>query len=710
MAGRRRRLARSGQLDRVAAPVARTATDCCEAGPIRPAEARRHLAWRDQLWGKNVVRVSQISVRGFRGSATEPVRCEFPTRFSILIGANSVGKSTISDALYLSHAHRFPRLRPPTSETLGPAPRSIEVAYAFDDDTAAEGPLGRQLRYEAGYEITGEAGRWSTTLERDLGSVRAKRDQDTAGLNDRTRLLYLPAWRNPLDELARREAQILIELLRSQQQAASGHRSLKHLRIRAEQLLHTLAQDPIVESVEARVAEHLGALSQGIASQHSFVRGQVVDDRYLARVLELMLAAVPDRLGARALEVSGLGYVNLLHIAVVMAAIPDAAAQAAGPDSDEPPTGSDEAEPPSLEGGAAPTDSAAESAPEVQVAKERLDRANEVAESANDSFFSGGAIHATVLIEEPEAHLHPQLQHRLVRYLKTLTERRPELQIILTSHAPDLISAADPGDLVVLRSDSAGRHQCRPLQALPVPSAQRREVLTKARLHMNASRSAALFAERLMLVEGVTDAAVIRAFGLIWSAGSEERRAFADSLTIVPIGNRIGRWPVDLLATPGFEICSRLAIVGDTDKVPVPVPPGPTWLTEFDDATVGYFPNQPTLEPAVTEGNERHVTAALNALGMPVPGTVDAATVAAYFASKTTTTAAGAGARSKGDYALALAEVLEAAAATDPGSVAVPKHIEDAYGFLIAGIWSPGPPPAQEPHSETAAADSPAEA
>lgn len=638
--------------------------------------------------GEDVVRVSQISVRGFRGSATGLVRCEFPTRFSILIGANNVGKSTISDALYLSHSHRFPRLRPPTSETLGPSPRSIEVVYAFDDDPAEEGPLGRQLRHEAGYEITGEASRWSTTLERDLGSVRAKRDQDTVGLNDRARLLCLPAWRNPLDELARREAQILIELLRSQQQAVSGHRSLKQLRNRAEQLLHALAQDPIVESVEARVVEHLAALSQGIASQYSFVRGQVVDDRYLARVLELMLAAIPNRIEARALEVSGLGYVNLLHIAVVMAAIPDPAGPGAGPFSADTALGDGES---SSETDDDPAESSGEPAQQVRKAHERLDRADEVAESENDSFFSGGAIHATVLIEEPEAHLHPQLQHRLVRYLKSLTKRRPELQIILTSHAPDLISAADPRDLVVLRRDFAGRHQCRPLQALPVPPERRDEVLTKTRLHMNASRSAALFAERIMLVEGITDATLIRAFGLIWSAGSEERRAFADALTIVPIGNRIGRWPADLLATPDFEVCSRLALVGDTDKSPVPVPPGPTWLAEFDKTTVGFFPNQPTLEPAITQGNESLVAAALSALGMPVPATVDVAAITAYFASKTKTTAAGAGARSKGDFALALAELLEVAADTSPATVTVPQHIGDAYEFLMGGMRDPGP-------------------
>lgn len=55
----------------------------------------------------------------------------------------------------------------------------------------------------------------------------------------------------------------------------------------------------------------------------------MIDDAYLARVLELMLASMEGRENALPLDVSGLGYVNLLHIAVTLAAIPDSTAAAA---------------------------------------------------------------------------------------------------------------------------------------------------------------------------------------------------------------------------------------------------------------------------------------------------------------------------------------------------------------------------------------------
>ena len=44
----------------------------------------------------------RIAVRGFRASAVSGVLCEFPGRFSLLVGANNAGKSTVADASHRS--------------------------------------------------------------------------------------------------------------------------------------------------------------------------------------------------------------------------------------------------------------------------------------------------------------------------------------------------------------------------------------------------------------------------------------------------------------------------------------------------------------------------------------------------------------------------------------------------------------------------------
>jgi putative ATP-dependent endonuclease of OLD family len=47
-----------------------------------------------------------LSIRGFRGANDdeEPLVVGFPGRFSVLIGANGSGKTTVCDAAVLAHA------------------------------------------------------------------------------------------------------------------------------------------------------------------------------------------------------------------------------------------------------------------------------------------------------------------------------------------------------------------------------------------------------------------------------------------------------------------------------------------------------------------------------------------------------------------------------------------------------------------------------
>lgn len=260
--------------------------------------------------------VRRVTIRGFRSSATGDVVCQLPGRFALLIGSNNAGKTTVADGLYLSHPHRFPQLQRPSVAVLGPTPRDIVVEYAFDAPEV-EGTLGKSLQDQGLPPPT-----WTRELERDLGQVRARTVAPEPDGFDCLRHIHLPAHRNPLDELARREAQILVELLRAQQQLEHGHRNLVDVRNLAAVLLDKLTQADLIQSVERRIRTHLTALSVGVAAQYSFIGGQRVDDAYLGRVLELLLCSIDNRAFAQRLEISGLGYVNLLHIAVTLAAHP----------------------------------------------------------------------------------------------------------------------------------------------------------------------------------------------------------------------------------------------------------------------------------------------------------------------------------------------------------------------------------------------------
>jgi putative ATP-dependent endonuclease of OLD family len=522
--------------------------------------------------------LEQVIVHGLRAASEAPYKVEVPGRFAVVAGANAGGKSTLVDAIVLAHHDVFPFAPRPPSAVLSQAvaTRTIEVAYTLP--AADPSPLGDMLRAQ------GAAPTWTTTLTSSMGRVSASSRQDLR--NGQLPVLYLSPTRNPSVDLAGREAQLIVELLKSQGLRDRGEKSLTELRGLLGGLIGSVVNKWPVNAAEERVGTLLAELTDGVSGRVPYLGTTRIDDTFLARVFEFLIATTGTaRAESRRLETDGLGYANLLELAVILAAIPDLT-RVAPPAALTTPT--DDLAAPAADG----TDASVLSEEDRQA---QMRAAEENAALEGETFFAG-RFHAIVVLEEPEAHLHPQLQHGLVTYLKEVVRDRPEVQVLITTHSDQIVAACEPDDLVVCVRTSNGP-AARTVKNFKLNNSHRK----LARRHLDASRSASVFADRAVLVEGVTDATVLRAFARVWAGDSRIKRRFVDALTITVVGSRVGPWLYRLLVDPHHPISTRLAVLSDSDGKPAPKWVAPA--TAMSDGRLGVFLSEPTLEPSLVEHN-----------------------------------------------------------------------------------------------------------
>jgi len=113
-----------------------------------------------------------------------------------------------------------------------------------------------------------------------------------------------------------------------------------------------------------------------------------------------------------------------------------------------------------------------------------------------------------LLIEEPEAHLHPQLQTRVLQYLQDVA-RRNNIQVILTTHSPVIVAAVELDSLVVLSLASCS---CSP-SAVDLSSCGL-DGNSKFFIErwLDITKSTLFFSRGVLLVEGIAEALLVPVF------------------------------------------------------------------------------------------------------------------------------------------------------------------------------------------------------
>jgi putative ATP-dependent endonuclease of OLD family len=112
----------------------------------------------------------------------------------------------------------------------------------------------------------------------------------------------------------------------------------------------------------------------------------------------------------------------------------------------------------------------------------------------------------SILVEEPEAHLHPQLQMLLLKYFATVVADKEgsEVQVIASSHSPILASQA-PIDSVVCVQENGGQVTAVSVSAIEFDPQMKK----KLQRFLDATKAELFFARRILMVEGIAEALML---------------------------------------------------------------------------------------------------------------------------------------------------------------------------------------------------------
>ncbi len=217
----------------------------------------------------------------------------------------------------------------------------------------------------------------------------------------------------------------------------------------------------------------------------------------------------------------------------------------------------------------------------------------------NDEF-----MYTALCVEEPEAHLHPQLQKSFFNYLMEFLDNDYPFQIFMTSHSPILVSHANLESLIILENinDDITAVNWNNLNL----NEKNKKYLTK---FFDSVNSNILFSKKVILVEGSSERILLPFFAKIINLPFEK-----ESIELIETGgnNNIFHYAKLFLNDAEKEhLKKKCAILVDNDKKHFQDSCSETCIklmNEYDGDNIKVFTSEEDFEFEIINANKENIT------------------------------------------------------------------------------------------------------
>jgi putative ATP-dependent endonuclease of OLD family len=397
--------------------------------------------------------LSSVEIQNFR--SLEKLTVQLQSGLNVLVGRNNTGKTNLLQAIRHALGPSASRgegiwldrddfyKSSPTDET----ERTISITLTFCDLSEAQrahfyeivdfdlGDISKSkaiIRFDASWP----KGKRQAFTKRTGGPISAEAPEVPTKLLESIPITFLPALRNAEASLAPGSRSRLALLLRDVA-ARKGGAVEDEIKTIYGEANRTLETHPLIDETK----KSLQVTTQQLAGSDysaSAIKASETDFEKILRSLSVLMDGAP--IGS--LDANGLGYNNLLYMAVVLEHLKN-------PESDECPI---------------------------------------------------------FLVEEPEAHLHPQLTMLLADFLANKTPGMSTPQTIVTTHSPTLAASVPPSRIHVLFTDRTS--QSPRCNSLANTGMDKKEQHSLQRM-MDITRATLYFAKGVILVEGISEALLL---------------------------------------------------------------------------------------------------------------------------------------------------------------------------------------------------------